>query len=343
MQLARSRVARRHLMSLPRPIELQAPDLTRWKRGNSGVEHVWSFDSGRTGPNVLIQALTHGNEICGAIALDWLLGEQANWQPVNGRLTLSFGNVAAFARWDPQDPDRSRFVDEDFNRVWSDEVLLGPRDSVELRRARELRPFVDAADLLLDIHSMHEACKPIMVCGTTGRGGAKGAALARQLQVPEVLLIDTGHPAGLRLIERGAFGEPGDARTAVLIECGQHWQAAAADVARDTVLRFLRFSGVLDAAFVEAQLARLGRVPPPAQTLVRVTEAVVARSQNFRFVRDFSGLEVIDKAGEPIAHDGEHIVRAPYDGTVLVMPSMSHLQVGTTLVRLGRIEHRPAA
>ena len=31
------------------------------------------------------------------------------------------------------------------------EVLQGPRDSVELRRARQLRPFVDAADLLLDI------------------------------------------------------------------------------------------------------------------------------------------------------------------------------------------------
>jgi hypothetical protein len=33
-------------------------------------------------------------------------------------------------------------------------VLFGPRDSAELRRARELQPFVDAADLLLDIHSM---------------------------------------------------------------------------------------------------------------------------------------------------------------------------------------------
>jgi hypothetical protein len=50
--------------------------------------------------------------------------------------------------------------------VWADDVLFGPRDSVELRRARELRPFVDAADLLLDIHSMHEPCRPLMVCGT---------------------------------------------------------------------------------------------------------------------------------------------------------------------------------
>jgi predicted deacylase len=170
----------------------------------------------------MVQALTHGNEICGAIALDWLLGEQARWQPVPGRLTLSFGNVAAFARWDPQDPDRSRYVDKDFNRVWADDALFSARDSIELRRARELRRFVDAADLLLDIHSMSDACKPLMVCGATGRGGDKPAALSRRLQVPEVLLIDTGHSAGLRMIERGAFGDPQHARIALLIECGQH-------------------------------------------------------------------------------------------------------------------------
>jgi hypothetical protein len=36
-------------MSTECPIELQAPDLSRWTQGNSGVPHVWSFDSGRVG------------------------------------------------------------------------------------------------------------------------------------------------------------------------------------------------------------------------------------------------------------------------------------------------------
>jgi hypothetical protein len=46
----------------------------------------------------------------------------------------------------PANPFSSRFVDEDFNRVWNPETLSGPRDSVELRRARELRPFVEEAN-----------------------------------------------------------------------------------------------------------------------------------------------------------------------------------------------------
>lgn len=325
-------------MSTPVPIELQAPDLSRWASGNTGTPYVWHFDSGQAGPRVMVQALTHGNEICGAIALDELLGCQASWRPRRGSLTLAFGNIAAYAHWDPAEPDRSRYVDEDLNRVWADEVLQGPRDSVELRRARALRPFVDAADLLLDIHSMREPCTPLMVCGTTGRGGDKGAALSRQLQVPPLLLIDTGHPAGLRLIERGAFADPLHARRAVLIECGQHWERAAADVARQTLLRFLGHSGVLEPGFIEARLRPFSRTPPPRQRLLRVTEAVVARSTQFRFVREFRGLELIARAGELIATDGAHQVRAPYDDTVLVMPGMTNLKAGMTTVRLGRYE-----
>ena len=318
--------------SVDRPIELAAPDISRHREGNSGVPYVSTWDSGQPGPHVMVQALTHGNEICGAIALDWLLGQGV--RPQRGRLTLAFANVEAFSRWDPADPDRSRYVDEDFNRVWGDDALRGPRDSIELRRARELAPVVDRADYLLDIHSMHEPCRPIMVCGSAGRGGEKSAALARAIGVPGDLLIDTGHPAGLRMIERGPFGDASDPRTALLIECGQHWERSAADVAIDTMLRFLAHTGVVPADWAQA---RVPLEPSPSQQLIRVTEAVVARSMDFRFERAFAGLEVLARAGEPIARDGDTVFRAPYDDTVLVMPSMAHLKPGTTMVRLGRI------
>jgi hypothetical protein len=65
---------------------------------------------------------------------------------------------------------------------------------------------------------------------------------------------------------------------------------------------------------------------------------VVARSLDFRFVREFRALEVIPRAGELIATDGAHEFRAPYDDTVLVMPGTTHLKVGMTTVRLGRFE-----
>ncbi len=315
------------------PIELSPPDIAPYRVGNTGVDYVHVLDSGLPGPNVMVQALTHGNEFCGAIALDWLLRERV--RPARGRLTLALANVEAYARFDFDDPDASRCVDEDYNRVWADEALFGPRDSIELRRARQLRPFVDAADFLLDLHSMHEPCRPIMVCGTVD----KNAEFARAIGVPADLLLDTGHPAGLRMIERGGFGDPSSPKRSVLIECGQHWEKSAAEVAVDTLLRFLRATGAVDQAWAQARL----RLPaPPGQRLLRVTEAVVARSTGFRFLVPVEGLGVVEKQGTPIAEDtdpasGEKIVwRAPYDRTVLVMPSLAHLRPGNTQVRLGR-------
>lgn len=309
------------------PVELTAPDIARWRAGHAGVDYVHRFDSGAEGPVVMVQALTHGNEICGAIALDWLLAQ--GFRPRRGTLICAFANVEAYARFDPANPFPSRCVDEDYNRVWADETLDGPRDSVELRRARELLPYVDEAELLLDIHSMSEPCAPLMVCGTQD----KNASYARALGMPAVLLIDTGHPAGLRMVERGGFGDPVSPKRALLIECGQHWERSAAEVAIDTLLRFLAASGVVDVAWAQA---RLRRPPASVQRVIRVTEPVVAQSMEFRFAADYTGLEVIPKAGQPIAFDGARVWTAPYDDTVLVMPSLKHLKPGTTMVRLGR-------
>ena len=310
-------------------IEVKPPDIAPYRKGNAGVDYVHVLDSGRPGPSVMVQALTHGNELCGAYALDFLFREKV--APVKGKLVLAFANVAAFARFDFDDPDRSRYIDEDYNRVWADEVILGQRDSVELRRARELRPFVDAADYLLDLHSMHEPCRPIMVCGMLD----KGAEFARRIGVPADLLIDTGHPAGLRMRDRGGFGDPRSPKNAVLIECGQHWEKSSVDVAIDTTLRFLKATGAVDEAFVNPRV----RLPlPKEQRVVRVTEPVVAKTMGFRFARPWKGLEVIPKAGSVVATDGDKTWRTPYDECVLVMPSLAHLKPGTTMVRLGRYD-----
>ena len=170
-----------------------------------------------------------------------------------------------------------------------------------------------------------------MVCGMLD----KGAEFARRVGVPADLLIDTGHPAGLRMRDRGGFGDPNSPKNALLIECGQHWEKSSVDVAIDTTLRFLSATGVVEESFVKPRL----RLPlPKAQRVVRVTEPVVAKSTAFRFARPWKGLEVIGKAGTVVATDGDQTWRTPYDDCVLVMPSLVHLKPGTTMVRLGRYD-----
>jgi hypothetical protein len=311
------------------PVELQAPDITLHRQSATGVDYVHTFDSGAPGPHVMVNALTHGNEICGAIVLDRLLRERI--RPVRGRLTLAFANVAAFLRFDPANPYATRFVDEDFNRVWNRATLDGAGRSTELNRARVLRPFVDAADYLLDIHSMLEPSPPVMICGPLD----KGIRFAFQVGIPEHIVSDAGHANGTRMRDYAGFGDPASPKNALLVECGQHWERAAERVAWQTTWRFLRALDVVDPALAGRAI---DPQPLPPQKLVRVTQAVVASSPAFRFARNYAGMEVVPRAGDVIAWDGDEPVRAPYDNCVLVMPVPNNVKTGLTAVRLGRIE-----
>jgi predicted deacylase len=312
----------------PVRVELAAPDIAPHRQSATGVEYIHSFDSGVPGPHVMVNALTHGNEICGALVVDRLLRQRL--RPVRGRLTLAFANVSAFLRFDPGNPYATRFVDEDFNRVWTPARLGGTARSVELDRARELRPFVDAADFLLDIHSMLEPSPPVMISGPLD----KGIRFAFDVGVPQSVVSDVGHSNGTRMRDYGGFGDPASPKNALLVECGQHWERAAEHVAWQTTWRFLSHLGVVDAG------AAAREIDPdvPAQRLIRVTDAVVAHSAAFRFARPFSGLDVVERAGDVIAWDGDTPVRAPYDNCVLVMPVPNNVKTGLTAVRLGRIE-----
>ena len=308
------------------PVELRAPDISRWREGNTGIPFMTTLDSGRPGPHAMVNAVTHGNELCGALAIEFL--DQTGFRPAQGQVTLGFTNVAAFHAFDPAQPNASRFVDEDFNRVWDIATLDGARRSAELTRAREIRPLIDRVDYLLDIHSMQHATAPLMLAGMQD----KGVALALRVGEPALIVRDQGHAAGRRMRDYGSFDDPASNKAALLVECGQHWETASFTVARDVTLRFLACLGLLEPAYAAQHMPK---APPPKQRVIEVTEAVTIETNSFSFVEPFEGQEVIAKGGTVIGHDGGREIRTPYDECVLIMPSR-RLAKGQTAVRLGR-------
>jgi predicted deacylase len=309
------------------PVTSLPPNLARWSVSSTGVSHVHERAGAAAGPEILVTALVHGNEYSGAIALAELLA--GGWAPARGRVTLAFCNVAAFGRFDTAQPDASRFIDEDFNRVWAAGVLDGPRRSVELARARQLRPFVDRATHLLDMHSMHEPCAPLLVTGTL----ARNIAFAQALRTSSQVIVDGGHADGVRMRDYGEFSDAQGERIALLLEAGQHWEPHAVSAARDTLMRFLVQAGALARGEAPGGWLLPDRKPPAP---VVVTDRVVASSMDFKFSRPFTGGETIDRAGTVIATDAGREVVTPYDDCVLVMPSLRQLRPGVTTVRLGR-------
>lgn len=301
--------------------EIPPPDLTPYTAGNTGVEGFTTRDSGRAGPHVVLVSLVHGNEYAGAIVLAELLASA--FMPLRGKLTIGFANLAAFARFDPENPVASRYVEEDLNRVWDDFSLFGVRHSLELDRARDIKPIIDSADILLDLHTMLWPSEPLILCGAGPRGRALGLTIA----TPALVVADHGHAAGKRMIDYGRFTEntPHGA-TSLLLEAGLHWQASAVTQSRQTVLEVLRQAGMLNAP----------PKPNPTQPrLVEVVQLITARTQRFEFIRAFRGGEIIPHAGTLIAHDGDDEILTPEDNLMMIIPSLRVGQ-GHTAVRLAR-------
>jgi predicted deacylase len=212
------------------------------------------------------------------------------------------------------------------NRLWDDAVLGGPRRSLELDRAREIRPMIDTVDVLLDLHSMLWASEPLVLSG----GTPKGRGLALAIGQPDLVVADEGHVSGRRLIDYGRFADPAAPQVAVLVEAGQHWASATVAMTLASVAGLLRHLGM-----VVAHPA----LPPPTRGRPRfaeVTTVVTASTANFAFVRPYRGGDMIAERNTLIALDGDAEVRTPHDDCLLVMPSLRPSR-GHTAVRLARL------
>jgi predicted deacylase len=254
----------------------------------------------------MINALTHGNEFCGMVAVCHLL--DSGVRPKIGTLTLSFANVAAYETFDPARPFESRLITHNLNRIWSTAWLDGPEDSVELRRARAMRPAVAAADHILDIHSTSQDVVPFWVYPAFERNAAVALALPR----PQVhLVMPAGLGSGTPLIQYGMHGSIDGTGAAMVVECGQHFKQSSGDLATEVAMNFLGHFGLVDR-----------QVPPPSAPHRRfeLLRTHVIQNESFAFTRPVIGFETFAN-GQLIATDGALEIRALCDDCTIFMPA----------------------
>ena len=303
-------------------LEVLPRDLSAYRQGNVGVDYVHRFESGLPGPHVLINALTHGNEICGMAAATHLL--DTGVRPKIGTLTVSFANVAAYESFDIEQPFESRQLVHNMNRIWSAEWLDGAEQSPELIRARAMRAVVDAADHILDIHSTSQDVLPFWVYPSYARNGT----VAQALGLPPVhLVMPQGLGSGTPLIQYGRHGSDGPGPgVALVVECGQHFRQSASDLAIAVTLDFLAHFGLIE--------PRADRAPVQPQRRFELLETHMVHTTEFRFERPLVGFETFE-AGELIATDGDRRIVAPCDDCTIFMPTRAPI-VGREAVYLTR-------
>ena len=177
---------------------------------------------------------------------------------------------------------------------------------------------------------MQTSAPPLALTGLT----AKGRRLAAAMGFPGCVVADAGHPNGARMRDFGAFADPDSPRTAILVECGQHWAKSSVRVAIAACRQFL--------AALEIVARRDCSSASGAAPARRAAADGRGHRGGDRYRRRLSlrrrlpGLEVIPERGTVIAHDGARPIRTPYDDCVLIMPSR-RLTPGLTAVRLGAV------
>jgi hypothetical protein len=107
-----------------------------------------------------------------------------------------------------------------------------------------------------------------------------------------------------------------------VVECGQHFLRASADMAVDVTLRFLAHFGLIERP----------AAPAPAPRRFELLATPLVKTESFRFVRPLAGLETFAQ-GELIATDGPDEIRALCDDCTVFMPTRSPI-VGREAVYL---------
>lgn len=277
------------------------------------------------GARLIVLGAVHGNETCGTRAIRRVIVEIESGELglVAGQVTfVPVTNPLAYAR-------RQRMGERNLNRN------LVPTDSpreFEDRIANRLCPLLRQHDALLDLHSFHTAGEPFVMLGPEDNAGelepfaraAEESALALALGVRRFVdgWLDTYAAGVARRRAGGAPAREADVHygvgtteymrrhggIALTLECGQHDDPAAPEVAYRAIHRALAHLGLSNEAAPSAVERR------EALRLYQVVDRVHPDDRFTRAWASFDRVEADELIG--VRQDGTP-VRADRDGYIV--------------------------
>ncbi len=268
------------------------------------------------GPTLICVGGLHGNEPPGFLALHRVfLRLQSDPRGLLGRLVGLTGNRKALVQTD-------RFLDEDLNRIWTDERLARVRQGVDASVAEEdeLLELSDALDRelsrcpgarVLDLHSTSGDGPPFTTLDDT----LANRVFAFALPVPHVLGLEE-ELAGTMIEYLNGRGI-----TAIGFESGQHLDPVSVDRAEAAVWIAMEACGVLargarpEVAEARRLLSRTGRTRPEVVE-VRHRHSVDP-GDGFVMLPGWKSFQPIS-AGEVLARAELGPIASPRNGMILM-------------------------
>ncbi|MDB5931878.1 MAG: Succinylglutamate desuccinylase/aspartoacylase [Polaromonas sp.] len=293
---------------------------------------VHTYHGLRPGPRLLVLGAVHGNETCGTRASLQVLADIDS-----GAIAIERGSVTFVPVTNPLAYQRGQRTGErNLNRNMAPSAI--PQD-FEDRIANVLCPLLQAHDALLDLHSFHTGGAPFVMVGPANNQGElepfshadEEMRLALHTGAPRIvegwlptyahgvrrraaaplpaasaraqsLVTDTNYGVGTTeyMRSRGGYG--------VTLECGQHDDPQAVDVARHAILQTLALLGISPLPL---------KPEPAAREILRLVDVIDREHVGDSFVREWQSFDAV-KAGELIGtRHGGAAITAPLDGFIV--------------------------
>ncbi len=280
------------------------------------------------GPRLIVTGAVHGNETCGTKAIERVMREIDS-----GALVIKAGRVTFVPITNPLAYQlKQRSGERNLNRNLFPNAA--PQD-FEDQIANWLCPLLAQHDVLLDLHSFNAQSQPFCMVGPRNNAGTlppfrhaqQERALARRLGVARFVdgwmatygqgvqrRMKGSQAAELETVLRYGVGTTEFMRSsggyALTLECGQHADPAAPDVAYRAIMNTLAFLKVIEA-------------PEPAPIALRDMEYLSMDAVHDRldagdqFARVWASFDAV-KQGDLIGTRADGTpVRADYDGKIL--------------------------
>ncbi|TDP74659.1 succinylglutamate desuccinylase/aspartoacylase domain-containing protein [Roseateles toxinivorans] len=298
------------------------------------------------GPRLIVTGAVHGNETCGTRAIERLLQALDS-----GALRLQRGTLTAIPIVNPLAYQRGqREGERNLNRNLRPAVIA---QDFEDRIAQTLCPWLAANDVLLDLHSFNAVGQPFVMLGPRNNSGplepfaheAAEAAMAAALGPTRIVegWLST-YALGLqRRAERPHHGSSGSRRQSldqdphygvgtteymrsqggygVTLECGQHDDPNAPEVAWLAITRTLALLGMVDAAEVDLHQ------PTQAPELLQLYEVVDREHEGDQFAKEWVSFDPIAKG---------QLIGTRNDGTPVLAPDAGRIVFPNTRAQPGQ-------
>lgn len=268
-----------------------------------------TYNSSVPGKTLMITGVVHGDEHCGAKALNRLIDALDS-----GEIRLKSGKLIIVPICNPKAYEaNTRFIDRNLNRY------LFPKEN-----PKDYEDFIDPilcdllrqTDVLLDLHSYASPGGPFIFISTNKQ---EETDFARDLGIKDFVCgwseayggnkREDGDKEGMGTTE---YARAEGALAAVTLECGQHLNEDAPDIGYEASLRAMSHLGLLEPSSSSSDEEK------SQQRLVRMRD-VFYRQEGAVLSKEYRHFDYVAK-GDVVASDadGNALYTANFDGYVVL-------------------------